>query len=371
MRSRPPPRWPLVIAVVMLSLLASASLAEESGGDDAFGVADAEEAGDAGGAGEGFGVMSEDDAGADAVATTQQADGPEPVVNSFWIGEVEAYAKQRGLAITRHGDGRFRFMAVGGNRTPEPQELIKLGETALTGMEIWSGRQNLFVPAEPADELAYWIVVFAENGQVDGFIDHMRSKGRAENEEGEDLSKKLHQQWGARCWCVAAPTFNRIARNWTAHIAVGLALKTFYARHDREPSKWLRAGLAAEMERLLCQRILITVINYENQSANSLSHDWIRDMKMLIREGREHLMTASEVTHLDLVQTPAEHYRQLWSLATFLQAAGAGKGADNRFAEYLRATAKGSSELKAIQRIYGWVEPKFTRAWHKWANDRR
>jgi len=368
----------LCIVFVLLLLL---PLAAEEDGGGLFGPGGGDDEG-----GGGFQIEGDDDEGDDAAAEAEdaaqaeaeaaraendEAGGRTHSTHTGWLSELRAWAGGKGMPVAVQGDGMFRFVTVGNVTIPKVEELIAVGEQALQGMETWTGNNGLFLRDDDGDEQAYLVVLIQGDGQFNSFIDHMRRKGLPKP-EGEDLTKKLHFQWGTRCAVLTAGKFLPIARNWAANLAGGAAIITFYQEHGRKPPKWLRAACCAELERLLCDgSIRITTIAYEMGGGTGLSTTWARDVAKLVQQGSDLLLRATWVLDADLIQTPPEHYKQLWSFFTFLLAQRGGKGERNKLAEFMRLTAQGETQQKAIQQVWGLADPRLTRVWLRWAGKQR
>ena len=71
---------------------------------------------------------------------------------------------------------------------------------------------------------------------------------------------------------------------------------------------------------------------------------------------------------MDVIGIPAEHYRQMWSLATFVRGlAKSQPGGDNKLLNLFAETARGTPARDAVKAVYALEDPPLTKAWLGWA----
>jgi len=281
---------------------------------------------------------------------------------------IAAYANAKGLKVTKYGAGAVRMWLVGDGAIPEVESLIATGELVVQGLEQWTGKQNLFTPSD--DDAHYHVVLFARDGDYTGWIDHMRSSGGMKAPEGEDLPKKLGGVPIARGQVKVLGKVATLMRHYVTYAVCTAAVDVFYSERggDSRKHSWLREGLAAEMQRLLCDgQVRCYTITYEDASIN-LQQDWAKAMAELISKKDQLVRPANEIMMFTLIQMPAAYYIQMWSLCTYVRLLGKNKkGPDNQFAKLLTATASGSASDNAVKAAFGSEDPKFSRAWREWA----
>ena len=299
------------------------------------------------------------------------------VTNTAGLAAVHAFAQSKGLSTSTYGNGAFRILAVGGT-PPEPEQLVKDGELVLGGLEIWTGKQNLFVPEELSEEKVFWYVLLKDDQTFDAFLSHARKIGVVPKPEGEDISKSSNNTWSDRMAITEITKVSRggIHRNITVYLATGLALRTFISErapeNDKELPKWLLAGMQSELEKRICDSNRCYSISYEKSSVNLAGQDWGKAVAALIKKKSDKLLKASSVMQIDLISSPAEHYLQLWSLAAFVrEQAGPGRKGKPGFADLLDRIAREGDSEKAVFDQLKTDDRTLTMAWFRWASNPR
>jgi hypothetical protein len=294
-------------------------------------------------------------------------------VNTPWVEAVRGYAKEKGLAVSEQGAGPVRYLLVGGANPGDTKHPLELAQKALLDLEASTGMQETFTSKNPAPEEIYWLAVFNDNGQVSGMIDYARGHGlMGKPSEGEDLVKKLLSfSTKNRVYVVPLERVRPLFENWSVYATVCLAVDAFYGARDpkRGAPTWLREGLAAEEQRLLCKSVRCTTIAYEDKQF-PMSDDWRSDVAKLMRSGDRQNKIATELVRMPLDSLPNVFYQQMWSLCTFVRGAcGASKtkSGKNKFREILDTTASGESSEDALKAVFGKTDPALTSAWRQWA----
>lgn len=282
---------------------------------------------------------------------------------------IAAYANAKGLKLTKYGAGAVRLWLVGDGAIAEAESLISTSEQVLQGLEQWTGKQSLFTPSD--DDGHFHIVLFASEGDYTGWIDQMRSSGAMSAPEGEDLVKKLGGVPIPRGQVKVLGKVATLMRHYVTYAVCTAAVDVFFNERggDSRTHSWLREGLAAEMQRLLCDgQVRCYTITYEDASIN-LQQDWAKAMIDLMTKRDQAVRPASEIMMFSLIRMPAANYIQMWSLCTYVRLLGKNKkGPDNLFAKLLVAAASGIASDSAVKAAFGSEDPKLSRAWREWAS---
>lgn len=313
---------------------------------------------------------------AEAAKPAAEAAKPErkTVVNTNVLNAVGNWAKAKGVPIAQHGDGPVRMWIVGDGTAPDPKPVLALAAQTLEGLEIWTGRQQIFTRPQLPVEECYHLVLFAKDGDFEAWIDDLRKAGALPKPEGPDLIKITKGFPGPRtmikCLEPVKPLINHYAVYSTAVMAIDAYYNSFPGDH-RTPS-WIREGLSADLQRLLCDNeVRCYTIAYENSKID-LRQDWAKTMADMLKKGDPKLIPAGGVVSLETISIPAEHYIQMWSFCTLIRTWAANKkGADNKLARLLEATAAGAESRTAIKQVFNKDEPGLTRAWHAFAQQQK
>lgn len=304
---------------------------------------------------------------ADGDAAAAAPAGPKTISGAATIADLRT---RFGNAVAVQGKGSFRFITVGDVTIPKADDLLGLADQVIKGMELWTGRQDLFTPPADEDGLCYFII-FKNKGDFDGFVDFLRKERGLKKPDGEDLTKKLNSLWVPRGFGTVAEKFLPIAEHFTVNLATGILIKTYFQqRGEILAPPWLAEGMRSEMEILLTKAKTprITTIAYEmNDNKDPPPNNWLQAMSQLVAKPTDQLKKASDVMLIELIQSSRADYIQMWSLNLFLRQAGAGNGDKNKFAKLLEAIASGSSSRDAVTAVYGLDEPQLTRTWLQWA----
>lgn len=283
-------------------------------------------------------------------------------------GAIEAYATGKGLKITKYGAGPVRIWLVGGGAVKDADSLIATGEQVIQGLEVWTGKQGLFTPTD--DDGHYHIVLFGSDGDYNGWLDQMRKSGAIGQPEGEDLAKKLGGLPIPRGQVKVFQKVEPLMRHYVVYSVTTAAVDVFFRERggDSRKHSWLREGLAAEMQRLLCDgQVRCYTITYEDASID-LQQDWAKAMAQLIAKRDQTVRPTREVMAFTLIGMPAANYIQMWSLCTYMRLLGKNqKGPDNLFAKLLVSAASGTASDTAVKAVYGKEDPKLSRSWLDWA----
>ncbi|MBA3710703.1 MAG: hypothetical protein H0W83_18000 [Planctomycetes bacterium] len=291
-----------------------------------------------------------------------------PTVNTVWLAELRAFCAEHQWAIVEQGKGNLRAMLIAGATVADFDKGLTLGNQALDGLEAWTGGQIIFTTKAPKPEDIYWICIFATPDQVTAWIDRMRTKGLSGPPIGDDLMKKLLAFPGARTYFTHVAHIGPIFQNFAVYCGSCMGMDGYYqARGIYRGPTWMREGMAAELQRTLCQKILCTTIAYEEKGF-PMSESWARDVAKLIKAGDRQVRPATELMRLKLDSLANVQYQQMWSLCSFVRSiSGAKKGADNKFFRLIESTASGTDSDVAMKAIFKLVDPAFSKSWCEWA----
>lgn len=302
------------------------------------------------------------------------------LTNQAYMTGFRQFCQAKGARVQEFGRGTVRLF-TGGKvdiDAEKAKELIEAGETVVQGLEIWTAKQDMFVPRTKSEADAYCMVVLESESMFDEFLAFVRQRGTAKTPDGhEDLTKAYKVLTGPRCCIMPAKKFMPIAKNWMAHKAASLALGTYYYERGQSVPIWLSVGINAEMERMLCGRIAIFTVSYEkNKNATDGANaqgNWGRDFAELLKKGPQtELQTAHQAMSMDLVGMSYNQYIQLWSIGSFIRAATArGSKRKNKFAKIIKRTAAGEDDADVVLDIFGESDRNLTIAWHRWAMSQR
>jgi len=291
-----------------------------------------------------------------------------PTSHRPWTDALRAFCATKHVALTESGDGPVRLVLVGAANV-KGDEILRLAKQTLEGYERWTGGQESFAAKVPLADDVYHLVVFASDGDYGAFVDHLRAEKMIGAPTGdEDLTKKLGGFPGTRTMFAKAGMVATIPGHWGIYATSCLAIDAFYrARGDHRAPPWIREGMAAEMQRIQLTDIRCTTIAYEDRKEAAVGN-WAKEVARLISTNDQMAISASAITRLSLDALPGAHYRQMWSLCTYVRGiCGATKGDKNRFHQLLVATANGASSESALKTVLKRSDPALTQAWRAWA----
>jgi hypothetical protein len=279
------------------------------------------------------------------------------------ISALRSFCTQRGLAIAEYGDGAVRVALVGGFPIKDPQkEIIEPALLCLEGLELWTGNQQQFLKKPMPDDEVYHLCFVADDGDISAFIDYLRP--------GMDntLSKALHSVCALRCSIVSKNALP-LLRWQAAYAASTLAMDAFFLERGARPPPWLREGMAAELQRRVCQNeVRVYTIDYELSDVNNMTGDWSKAIAAMIGQRDKMLRPASEVMLMDVIKLPGKYYQQMWSLAAYVvNQSAAKKGPQNKLMWLFCDIINGKSSAQAVKTVYGKDGTDLTKAWQKWA----
>ncbi len=277
------------------------------------------------------------------------------------LASLRSFCAGRGLAIAEHPGRAVRLLLIGGVQA-DAKQIVEHADLALKGLETWTGEPKIFMrDPMPADEI-YTLAIFPDAGSRDAYIDTAFAGGDA------GLAKK--------CGSLSFPRGNftdprilPIARWWAVFSATRASIDAFYSERGKKPQVWLREGLACELQRLVCDKqVRMYSISYQENNNVTLDGDWHKDVAKLLQGKNQMLLTASNVMLADTIGLPTEHYKQMWSLATFLKGVGKNqRGPENKLLRVFCDTAKGTPARDAVKAAYEKEDPGLTNVWHAWA----
>jgi hypothetical protein len=299
-----------------------------------------------------------------------------PVLHKPWSDELRAFCASHKLEIKEQGDLQVKLLVIGGGQMEKGTEMLRLAKQTLDGYELWSGQQETFTRKIPIESETYHLVVFKNDADYVKLIDYYREKKLMPMPSGNvDLAKKLAGYPRPRMMFTKQSSVETVAENWAIYSTSCLAIDAFYASHNpQDPQKpqkrgpaWIREGMAAEMQRLQCKgSIRCTTIAYEENKEAGVDN-WPNEVANMIKRNDPKQITATAAMRLSLDALPGSHYRQMWSLLSFVrQNCGTKKGPDNKFLRLLIATADGTSSENAVKTILGASDPSLTQRWHEW-----
>ena len=309
---------------------------------------------------------------------------------SFYIGYPIAYAEQGPLfkannsklmqafstftdvgniGVESFGDSSVRLHLTKGvsisKRTAK--QLVGLGEQALSTLEQWTGKQNVFLPRSPAEHDSYCIVILKNARQFNDMIAFFRKKGvDAVPERGEDLVlayKKLH---GIRCIFITQEELKPVEKYWTCHSIASMALTAYYAERGRQVPTWILVSVCSDIQQLLCRHVAIHIVQYQrNNSMGKTAKPWNKDVARIIKDKKTSALSADLAMKVSLVGTSYNHYIQLRSIGSFIRTLSS---TGNGYANILRRTARGEPSLAVVMDVMSMPNKEsFTNAWHSWA----
>lgn len=297
------------------------------------------------------------------------ASAPQRVVNTGWLKAVEAFAQSRGMAVADVGAGPIRARLLGGAAYPEVEKALDLGSQTLQGLEVWSGKNGVFLAEKPAEEDILWLVVFPSADAFSGWVDFLQEKKiTAMTDPG--LTKKTSGFPGGRTLFVKAEAVKTIPLHYAVYGASCLSLDAYYrSRGPNPPPPWIREGCLSEMQRLLCGgTIRSTTIAYQLGTEPVLTENWGKEVAKLMRSNDKRAVSMSEIMRTSLDALAPVYYYQMWSGFSFVRGlCGAAKGPKNKFLALLEATATGTSSDNAVKQVLGRTDPALSGAWREWA----
>ena len=302
------------------------------------------------------------------------------LTNQAYMTGFRQFADGSGLKVAEYGKGPVRLFICGKSNIDAEQgnELIKIGEQVMFGLDAWTGKQGMFMPPSKSEAEAYCIVVLESDGVYDNFLEFVRKRGTAKKPEGqEDLTKALKTLIGPRCFFTTAGKFEKLPKHWVAHETASMAVGTYYFERRASVPIWLSVSINAEMERLLCGRVAIFTVSYEKNTSvtegQNGTGNWARDFSNLIKKGPVHeLYTAHQAMTFDLIGMSYNQYIQLWSVGSFIRAATAkGSKKKNKFAQIIKRTANGEVDINVVVDVFGKSNKNMTNAWHAWARGQK
>jgi hypothetical protein len=294
-----------------------------------------------------------------------------PVSHKPWSDALRAFCAARKLELKEHGDLQVKLLLVGGAQA-KAEAILRMAKQTLDGYEAWTGQQEIFSKKVPVEDETYHLVVFRNDADYTALIDDLRAKQLLEAPTGaEDLAKKLAGFPRPRMMFSKQQIAELLPENWAIYSTSCLALDAFYVSHSDKPNKrgpaWIREGMAAEMQRLQCKGVIkCTTIAYEDNKEAAVDN-WPREVAGMIARRDPKLCTATDAMRFQLGGLAGAHYRQMWSLLSFVRmSCGAKKGPENKFLRLLQATATGTDSETAVKNILNAGDPTLTEQWRAW-----
>ena len=303
-------------------------------------------------------------------------EGPKLLSNKQMMEMVRAYVSSQKVPHKTFGKGAFRIMLVGGQTGLDPQAMIQAAQTAMVGLDTWTGKTGILPLDRTADDLCTWVVILENKQRFDHFLKEVRKKhpSMRHNGEGEDLTAQLRTMNLGR---VTITNADKVVPGNSIHYAIytaaNQAIDTFFSergveRHYRPA--WLREGLNAELQRLIPEQkdlVLWRTIAYENSKGGAVE-DWNKALAKAIKEKDRQLYNASGIMTSELISLPAINYIQLWSFTKYLVAQGRSqKGEKNKMHQLLVKLGEGRDSEKAVHEVFKKKEPGLSSAWLRWA----
>lgn len=300
------------------------------------------------------------------------------LTNQAYMAGYRQFALGTGLKVAEYGKGPVRLFTAGkvGITPEQAAEYVNIGEQVLMGLELWTGKQDMFMPRTKSEADAYCIAIVESDAVFDKFLAFLRSRGTAKTPEGhDDLAKAYKTIGGPRCFFTTAKKFKPIAKNWMANEIATLALGTYYYERGNNMPIWLNVGVTTEMERIMTGKTLIMKVSYQknDDAIKDATGNWAKDFSTLLKKGpATELYTAHQAMNMDLVGMSYNQYIQLWSIGSFIRAATAkGSKKSNKFAKIIKRTANGEVDIKVLVDIFGKSDKNLTNAWHSWARKQK
>jgi hypothetical protein len=277
---------------------------------------------------------------------------------------VRSFCQSKNIAFTEHGVGAVRVILAGAVTVKDPiKEIVEPGQMALEGLELWTGSQGQFPKAAATADETYHLCIFANDADMAAFIDAINP--------GQDnsMSKATLNTTYPRGLVGAASKSLPILRWWSVYGTSCLALDAFFCeRGATRAPPWLREGLGADLQRRVCEnQVRIYTISYE-LSTSKMDGDWAKDIAAMIAQKSKDMRPAGDVMLMDTIKLPGEYYKQMWSLASYVNnSAKAQKGPNNKLMQLFVEIINGQSSMRAVKNVYGKEDPALTKAWRAWA----
>jgi hypothetical protein len=305
------------------------------------------------------------------------------VTNTASLEHVTEQAKKLNLKTALVGKGALRFLLLGETGIPASDkrwlEWSEQGRRTLQTLEQWTGKQGVFWK-EGNDESLGYVMVIVGNEKFGALYDALlAAKVFAAPSEGDsDLPKKLQTLFLARTFVGGkmAP-FQTIPQHWVTAITTQMAFGTFSLERQmkaRLPA-WVTEATSCELQRMLCGgSAFVCAIAYEMSNGGGSDGNWITDVAELIRTKDRLLMSANSIMQIDLISTPPQQYKMLWSYGNWIRMQcllrPLPKGA-SRWLALLEDLAKGTDSATAVTQQLNLADPSLTNAWRQWAAGQR
>ncbi|MBA2479024.1 MAG: hypothetical protein H0V44_00040 [Planctomycetes bacterium] len=291
-----------------------------------------------------------------------------PWSNEKDLSAVARFCAERGLAIDDRGDGAMRVRLCGGAKLTDLDLGLKNSDKALRLLDEWTGCNSLFVIRPLAPQDVYWVVIFATRAQIDDWIDWCRQhKLLAPPEGGVDLAKACQGFTSIRTTYGHIATIDPLWDCKSVYATSCMAVDAYFYERSAIAPSWIREGLAAELQLMICGRVGVTSVAYAlKDKPDSLG--WGSIIAQLIRKRDRQIRPASELMRTGLSGLPNLSYLQMWSLCRSLRTSQPSiAGPANPFARLINATANGMASEAAVAEVYEATEPRLSTVWQQWA----
>lgn len=279
-----------------------------------------------------------------------------------------------GLTATEIGHGRVRMLAIGG---PEPEfdHAIAQGEVCLDGLELITGNHNTFTTPSPAPGEIFYVVMYQTQDQCRQLVDDLRAAKHLPPPATPDLMREHPNFPMSRVLIVSLENSRPILDETCVYGVACLCMDGFFISRKgpkARPPTWLREGLAADMQQLICKRITCTTIAYEDKTFPR-SDNWNHDVKALQASGSNLNKSPHELMALGLDALPNVFYEQMYSLERYVRTCcGVQKASKpSKLLQLLEALAQDESGIEAIHHVLGRSERQFTDGWVAWVAEQR
>lgn len=285
--------------------------------------------------------------------------------NEKSLGVVRAFAAKKGLALREVGVGTVRFLWIGGAKHADADDMLARAGQTLTGLELWTGRQETFIPKEPEAKDIYWLAVFPDKKTASSFADESSDKSMEEAQR--KLRREVASFPGIRVFFTYQQMVDQVGMHFASYSASCLAVDGFYKSRGTKAPPWIREGFGAEVQRLTCKSVRCTTVSYE-KGGGTAGENWPRDVQGILRKGGNTVLTATDAMRTGLEAIDMGYYQQMWSLFTYIRGlCGREDGARNRLRRIMEATAAGGESWKVVHEILAVKDPALTSTWHQWA----
>jgi hypothetical protein len=288
--------------------------------------------------------------------------------NTRMVEWIVTSAQKHGLKLRQWGHGRVRFITVD-DPAVDLTEALTLANQCMIKMEKITGDQDTFISKAPTAEQIFYLVLYNTRDEVITLSDELQAQHAFVPLGGENLVPKYPTYPLPHGGVGSLEQIGGTLPEWAVSMTAEAMMESFFTARSNgklAPS-WLREGLAADMQQVICERIVWTLVAIQDKPA-IISNDWYVDVHKIMASHSSSKMTADELLSMNVGELFRGPYQQLWSLATYMRLLAKEQiGPLNKLRQIMDLVADGTSSPHAVDTVLRCDDGQLTSAWREWA----